>query len=156
MSDNSSSTFTDWDDEFFIGYVETHSETPRALFSREMVLRFCKLVAVPEVDIPMGAFIQMDSSYVQEVLKLYRAKHTAPAPPLKKIKLVKGASPYVRCQEASVFSKEVYIPCNAMITSLIENKDSHFYFMCQSCTYHNVKNRGAKVIAEIEWGNFGE
>jgi len=34
---------SEWTDEEFLQYVETHSQTPRALFSDEHVRRLCRL-----------------------------------------------------------------------------------------------------------------
>lgn len=76
-------------------------------------------------------------------------------PKLKKIKLSLRAYNAVSCQEASSLSRETYIPCGQHVTALIENKDSHLYFMCAACASHNLHNRGAKQIAEIEIGEFG-
>jgi len=74
----------------------------------------------------------------------------------KKIKLPSPIAFQIRCQEAHTLSKEFYIPCGQEAVALIENKDSYLYFMCEGCTSHNVKNRGGKIVAELESGVFGE
>ena len=48
-------------DEEFLMYVWSHSETERALFSRDHVLRLLKLANVPEDEypVPRGSFISV-------------------------------------------------------------------------------------------------
>jgi hypothetical protein len=54
----------------------------------------------------------------------------------------------LRCEEASMFSKETYIPCGEPATSIIwHNKDKRSYLMCFGCADHNVKNRGGIELA---------
>lgn len=52
-----------------------------------------------------------------------------------------------RCQEASVFSRESYIPCGAPAVAIVDNGDSRPYYMCEGCADHNVRNRGARVVS---------
>jgi len=52
-----------------------------------------------------------------------------------------------RCQEASIFSRESYIPCFAPAVTIVDNGDSRPYYMCLLCASHNVRNRGAKLLA---------
>jgi len=52
------------------------------------------------------------------------------------------------CQEASIMSREEYVPCLGPAVAIIRNRDG-FYRMCASCTDHNVRNRGA--IVEVEY-----
>ena len=51
------------------------------------------------------------------------------------------------CQEASVLSHSHYIPCGKPATCLVKNRDPKPYFMCDACADHNVRNRGATIIA---------
>lgn len=51
-----------------------------------------------------------------------------------------------RCQEASMFSKEEYIPCNEPATHRILQPDGNVLRMCDLCADHNVRNRGAKEL----------
>jgi hypothetical protein len=51
------------------------------------------------------------------------------------------------CEEASLYSREFYIPCNRPAEFLVQTKDKSPYRMCDMCTDHNVRNRGAHVIA---------
>lgn len=50
------------------------------------------------------------------------------------------------CQEASVLSRDTYIPCGAKAVVLIDNGDARSYLMCLSCASHNVRNRRATVV----------
>mgnify|MGYP001566525523 CR=1 FL=1 len=57
----------------------------------------------------------------------------------------------LRCQEASPLSKENYIPCGAVATAIIwHERDGRAYLMCPSCADHNVRNRGAQLLAAID------
>jgi len=49
------------------------------------------------------------------------------------------------CEEASPMSRDYYIPCNAPATTMIAwpSRNEGPYRMCESCAWHNVKNRGA-------------
>jgi hypothetical protein len=52
------------------------------------------------------------------------------------------------CQEASMFSKETYIPCGQPAIAIIwHNKDKRAYPMCLGCADHNVKNRRGIELA---------
>lgn len=53
---------------------------------------------------------------------------------------------YGCCEEASMLSQTVYIPCNAPAVVLVNNGDRRPYRMCEACACHNVKNRRAKVV----------
>lgn len=75
---------------------------------------------------------------------------------MKKIKLHPDIMIRIRCQEASTLSCATYIPCAREAVGLVENRDSYLYFMCDECMSHNVRNRGAKQIAQLESGVFGE
>lgn len=46
-----------------------------------------------------------------------------------------------------LFSRERYIPCGQPAVALVKNRDPNPYFMCMGCADHNVRNRGAKIIA---------
>ena len=52
-----------------------------------------------------------------------------------------------RCQEASMFSKEDYIPCNALAVAIVHHdKDGRSYYMCAQCADHNLRNRGGRLV----------
>lgn len=55
-----------------------------------------------------------------------------------------------RCQEASVFSTDSYIPCGAPASAIVKHngRTERPYFMCQACASHNVANRNASLLAE--------
>lgn len=51
------------------------------------------------------------------------------------------------CEEASIFSREFYIPCNITATKLVySDRDKINYRMCEPCSSHNIKNRKMKLI----------
>lgn len=53
-----------------------------------------------------------------------------------------------KCQEASLFSKETFIPCNGTpVVAIIANSDAHPYYMCAQCMDHNAINRGGIIVA---------
>ena len=58
------------------------------------------------------------------------------------------------CEEASMLSVRMYIPCGKPATFLVKNRDPKPYFMCEACADHNVRNRGAKILASA--GSTGE
>jgi len=56
-----------------------------------------------------------------------------------------------RCQEASVLSRDRYIPCGQPAVRLIWSKDTPpdkriAYAMCGACADHSVRNRGLKLV----------
>ena len=52
-----------------------------------------------------------------------------------------------QCQEASVLSRESYIPCRAPAVAIVRHdKDRRSYYMCLPCADHNIRNRGGKLI----------
>lgn len=51
-----------------------------------------------------------------------------------------------RCEEASMLSRETYIPCNAPAVSLVKHRNEGPYRMCAACADHNVRNRGAELV----------
>lgn len=54
-----------------------------------------------------------------------------------------------RCQEASIFSRESYVPCSKPAVAIVRHeKDQRAYYMCAPCADHNVRNRGGKLIRE--------
>lgn len=56
-----------------------------------------------------------------------------------------------RCEEASPFSTDAYIPCNAPATQMIGFPSGEGpYRMCTSCAAHNLRNRGAVYKGEID------
>lgn len=58
-----------------------------------------------------------------------------------------------RCEEASTLSGEVYIPCNAPATQVVEfrrgDRVEGPYRMCTPCAIHNLRNRGASYVREL-------
>jgi len=55
-----------------------------------------------------------------------------------------------RCEEASIHSKEKYIPCSAPSTSLVWSPgDRRAYSMCAACAAHSVKNRRGLLIFQL-------
>lgn len=48
------------------------------------------------------------------------------------------------CEEASMLSVGLYVPCNQPATRMVKNRDPKEYRMCDACAYHNVRNRGAE------------
>lgn len=53
------------------------------------------------------------------------------------------------CEEASVFSQNVYIPCNAPAEFVVRHSEGD-YRMCAMCTDHNIRNRGAVLIGPYQ------
>lgn len=54
-----------------------------------------------------------------------------------------------RCQEASIFSREVYLPCNAPATQIVgwpTRPGEPDLRMCDGCADHNIRHRGAQRI----------
>lgn len=52
-----------------------------------------------------------------------------------------------RCEEASMFSRIFYIPCNAPAESVVKFRSGEGpYRMCAACADHNIRNRGAELI----------
>ena len=58
----------------------------------------------------------------------------------------------LKCEEASMFSKETYIPCaqQPVVAIIWHNGDRRAYTMCFGCADHNVKNRGGIELARKE------
>jgi hypothetical protein len=52
------------------------------------------------------------------------------------------------CEEASIFSTEAYIPCNAPAVRLIgwPKRGEGPYRMCASCADHSLRNRAAEDL----------
>ena len=52
-----------------------------------------------------------------------------------------------RCQEASMFSRGSYLPCNGPASAIVRHpREKRAYFMCDPCADHNVRNRGAVLV----------
>jgi hypothetical protein len=52
------------------------------------------------------------------------------------------------CQEASMFSRNSYIPCSRPARHIVRHdKDRRSYYMCDGCMDHNIRARGGKLIA---------
>jgi hypothetical protein len=49
------------------------------------------------------------------------------------------------CEEASMLSRETYIPCNAPAKFVVRHREGE-YRMCEACADHNVKNRGGVLV----------
>jgi hypothetical protein len=53
-----------------------------------------------------------------------------------------------RCQEASILSRENYIPCGARAVAIVyHHRDLRGYYMCLPCADHNCRNRDGVLIA---------
>jgi hypothetical protein len=51
------------------------------------------------------------------------------------------------CQEASILSRETYIPCGVLGAAVVwHGKDRRAYVMCAPCAWHNVRNRGGRLL----------
>lgn len=59
-----------------------------------------------------------------------------------------------RCQEASPFSGEAYLPCNAPATKVVgwKGRSDAPIRMCGGCADHNVKNRGGEIVHDYVEG----
>lgn len=53
------------------------------------------------------------------------------------------------CEEASPWSITTYIPCGKPAVAVIDNGDRQPYNMCTACAEHNIRNRGARLVAMI-------
>lgn len=57
----------------------------------------------------------------------------------------------LKCEEASMHSRETYIPCGAPATGIVYHaKDRRAYLMCTPCQDHNVRNRGGRLLTTSE------
>jgi len=84
--------------EDFLGYVWAHSETERALFSREHVLKLLKLANAPEGEyqIPLGSFISVQADVAKPLVERARRQLKRQAPQLEiPFEGVKGAENYL-------------------------------------------------------------
>ncbi len=54
----------------------------------------------------------------------------------------------LRCEEASILSRETYIPCGAPAAAIVwhAHDGKHIYLMCLACAWHNVRNRSARLL----------
>lgn len=54
----------------------------------------------------------------------------------------------LRCEEASIHSRETFIPCGAPAAAIVwhQHDGKHTYLMCAACAWHNVKNRGGRLL----------
>lgn len=63
----------------------------------------------------------------------------------------KPIPPGATCQEASSGFPNAYVPCGRPATAMVRHdKDRRSYFMCEPCAYHNIHNRGAKLVKTKE------
>jgi hypothetical protein len=75
------------DDESFLGYVDLHCTTERALFSGRDVIRLHKLAEVDVPDVDEGSFYAMHEDLAQPLLELVRTLHP-PKPPVRRPTIV--------------------------------------------------------------------
>lgn len=53
----------------------------------------------------------------------------------------------IKCQEASGLSKQTYIPCAQPAVAVVwHEKDNRAYPMCHPCAWHNLRNRGGRLL----------
>jgi hypothetical protein len=53
------------------------------------------------------------------------------------------------CEEASIFSREVYIPCNQPATKVMRSeRDKRDYRMCDMCADHNLRRGMVEIKPE--------
>jgi hypothetical protein len=64
-------------------------------------------------------------------------------PPAGPVELKAGPG---RCEEASLLSRERYIPCNAPAMRMVKLRKEGPYRMCAACADHNVRNRGGQDV----------
>jgi hypothetical protein len=56
------------------------------------------------------------------------------------------------CEEASLYSREFYIPCNAPATQvLLSDRETATYRMCEPCAAHNLR-RGLTLVGPYTSG----
>jgi len=54
----------------------------------------------------------------------------------------------IMCQEASTLSGDRYIACGVQSEALIwHERDKRVYPMCKACAWHNLRNRGGRLLA---------
>lgn len=85
-------------DDDFLGYVDLHSKTERALFSREHVLRLIKLANVPEgqYPLPMASFISVHADEARPLIERARRQLKRRTPQLElPFKGDRGAEDYL-------------------------------------------------------------
>ena len=54
------------------------------------------------------------------------------------------------CQEASISSRDYYIPCDAPAVRVIEQRDGDVLRMCAHCARHNLEDRGGQDLGMYE------
>ncbi len=55
------------------------------------------------------------------------------------------------CEEASILSRETYIPCNRPAKfNVYAPVEKRTYRMCEPCAIHNEANRGCKVVGPYD------
>lgn len=64
----------EWSDEEFLGYVEIHSCTDRALFHRDHVLRLYKLAHVETPDLGHGSWFALFQDVADPLTKKARGR----------------------------------------------------------------------------------
>jgi len=59
-----------------------------------------------------------------------------------------------KCQEASIHSRQSYIACGAPGEAIVfhDRDGRQAYIMCLPCAWHNIENRGAKLLASANEG----
>lgn len=57
----------------------------------------------------------------------------------------------LKCQEASALSRQTYVLCAKPAVAVIwHEKDNRAYPMCHPCAWHNVRNRGGRLLMSTE------
>lgn len=52
-----------------------------------------------------------------------------------------------QCQEASIYSRESYIPCGSPAVAVVaHDKDGREYYMCLPCADHNLRHRSGRLV----------
>ncbi len=62
----------------------------------------------------------------------------------------------IPCQEASMLSRETYIPCGRPSAAVIfhQHDGRNVYVMCAACADHNIRHRsGIELVAKKEKDN---
>ena len=65
---------TNWTDEEFLQYCDTHSETPRCLFNTDQIFRLCDLAGVPRPNLYPDGWYSVDHWEVHPATKIARER----------------------------------------------------------------------------------
>jgi hypothetical protein len=55
--------------------------------------------------------------------------------------------PDARCQEVPTMIGNRYVRCNQPAVCVVDHRGTEIYWMCHDCGWHNVRNRGGKLLA---------